>query len=522
MELKLRDYQKEALEKINKQESGSYLIVMATGLGKTVVFSQIKRKGRVLLLSHREELVYQPQKYYDCSFGVEKAEVHSNGEEVVSASVQSLVRRLEDFQPDDFDMIITDEAHHAVAPSYRQIYDYFRPRLHIGFTATPNRADNVKLGEIYSKVLFERNLKWGIQNHYLSDIRCFQVDIGYDISKVKKQADDLNLQDLEKAMNIENQNKAIAEAYAKYAVGQTLIFATSVRHAENIAAEIPGAVVVTAKTENRDAIIKDFTERKIPCLVNCMVFTEGTDMPLIETIIIARPTRNASLYTQMVGRGLRMYEGKKELVLLDCVGVTGKLNICAATSLFGLEGEIVDKVMSEANSEEGILLTEVENQVQEIEEEIRTDWKLNLHRVELFQENYDTYHVNYVIHADGHLSCNYQFGKSAQIIVTAPDLAGNSDILLLENHKPIRKYASVPTQTALHSVYSFLQKNFRDSQNLWDYNRVMRWGAEAATEKQKAALQKILPKEKQKDIAWDKLTKYDANVLFSTLQDGKK
>lgn len=519
MELKLRDYQKEALEKINAQESGSYLVVMATGLGKTVVFSQIARKGRVLLLSYREELVYQPQKYYDCSFGVEKAEVHSNGEEVVSASVQSLVRRLEDFQPDDFDMIITDEAHHAVVPSYRQIYDYFQPRLHIGFTATPNRSDNVKLGEIYSKVLFERNLKWGIQNHYLSDIRCFQVDIGYDISKVKKQADDLNMQDLEKAMNIENQNKAIAEAYEKYAVGQTLIFATSVKHAENIAAEIPSAVVVTAKTENRDSIIRDFTERKIPCLMNCMVFTEGTDMSLIETIIIARPTRNASLYTQMVGKGLQMHEGKKELVLLDCVGVTRKLDICTPTDLFGLQGEIVDKVMEEADSEEGILLTEVESRVQEIEEEIRTGWKLNLHRVELFQENYDTHSINYVIHADGHLSCNYQFGKNAQVVVTAPDLAGNSDVIFFENRKSVRKFTSIPTQTALNSVYRFLKKDFSDSQNLWDYNRVMNWGTKPATEKQKSALRRKLPSKKQEDIVWDELTKYDASVLFATMID---
>ena len=89
--------------------------------------------------------------------------------------------------------------------------------------------------------------------------------------------------------------------------------------------EIPGARVVTGETENRDEIIADFTARKIPCIVNCMVFTEGTDMPLIETVIIARPRRNASLYAQRGGRGLRLQEGKKELLLMDCVGVTGKI-----------------------------------------------------------------------------------------------------------------------------------------------------------------------------------------------------
>ena len=170
MDIELSDYQLECLEIINSLDSGSYLVAVATGLGKTVIFSHIKRRGRMLILSHREELVWQPRKYFDCSYGVEQAEHHSNGEEVVSASVQSLVRRLDSFAPDEFDIIITDEAHHAVADTYRQIYEHFKPRLHIGFTATPNRADNVKLGEVFSKIIYERNLKWGIKHGYLSYI----------------------------------------------------------------------------------------------------------------------------------------------------------------------------------------------------------------------------------------------------------------------------------------------------------------------------------------------------------------
>lgn len=119
-EIQLRDYQQECVDIINNTESGSYLVAVATGLGKTVIFSHIARRGRMLILSHREELVWQPKKYFDCSYGVEKADIHSNGEEVVSASVQSLVRRLDSFSPDDFDIIITDEAHHAVAPTYKK------------------------------------------------------------------------------------------------------------------------------------------------------------------------------------------------------------------------------------------------------------------------------------------------------------------------------------------------------------------------------------------------------------------
>lgn len=141
--MELRPYQAECISTIEAQPPGAYLAQMATGLGKTVTFANIPRHGgRMLILSHREELVEQPRKYFDCSYGVERAQKRSSGEEVVSASVQSLVRRLDRFDPEDFQFIICDEAHHAAAGTYRQIFDYFRPEKLIGFTATPNRGDN--------------------------------------------------------------------------------------------------------------------------------------------------------------------------------------------------------------------------------------------------------------------------------------------------------------------------------------------------------------------------------------------
>lgn len=249
MNLVLRDYQEECNRLIDNLDPGAYLIQMATGLGKTATFTSIKRKGRVLVLAHREELVTQPIKYYDCPVGIEMANHKSKEEPVVIASVQSIIHRLEKFKPNDFDLIITDEAHHAAATSYRKIYDYFKPRLHLGFTATPNRGDNVRLDDIYQDIIFERDIKWAIQNKYLTDIYCLRVNIGYDISKVARRMGDFAPGELEEVMNQEVLNNAIAEAYKKYAKGQTLIFACSVEHAEAIAEKIPGAVAVTAKTK---------------------------------------------------------------------------------------------------------------------------------------------------------------------------------------------------------------------------------------------------------------------------------
>ena len=295
--MQLREYQAACKRTTDALEGGSHLVQMATGLGKTFTFASLDRRGeRVLLLSHRDELVHQPRKYYDCSFGVEQAGERSHGETVVSASVQSLVRRLDAFHPEDFGMIITDEAHHAAAKTYKQTYAYFKPRIHIGFTATPNRGDSVRLDDVFSDIVFRRDLRWGIQNGYLCDIHCLRAEIGYDISGVATRMGDYAPKQLAEAMDRASLNDAVAEAYRKYAKGATLIFASSVHCAEEIAKRIDGAVAVTAETKNRSEIIERFTRREIPCLVNCMLFTEGTDLPLVETIILARPTQNSSLY----------------------------------------------------------------------------------------------------------------------------------------------------------------------------------------------------------------------------------
>jgi len=168
----------------------------------------------MLILSHREELVEQPRKYFDCSYGIERAQQHSHGEEVVSASIQTLVRRLDQFDPEDFRLIICDEAHHAAASTYRKIFDHFRPEKLIGFTATPNRGDKVRLDTVFSKIIFQRDLRWGVQNGYLCNIHCRRVDIGFDLSAVHTRRGDYAPGELDEAMD--GTADAIAEAYYSY------------------------------------------------------------------------------------------------------------------------------------------------------------------------------------------------------------------------------------------------------------------------------------------------------------------
>lgn len=497
MNLVLRDYQKECNELIDNLEPGSYLIQMATGLGKTATFTSIKRKGRVLVLAHREELVTQPIKYYDCPVGIEMANRKSNGEPVVIASVQSIIHRLENFKTDDFDLIITDEAHHAAAKSYRKIYEYFKPRLHLGFTATPNRGDNVRLDDIYQDIIFERDIKWAIQNKYLTNIYCLRVNIGYDISKVARRMGDFAPGELEEVMNQEVLNNAIAEAYKKYAKGQTLIFACSVDHAEAIAEKIPGAVAVTAKTKNRDELIKKFTNREIPVLVNCMIFTEGTDMPLVETVMIARPTSNSSLYTQMVGRGLRLYPGKEKLTLIDLVGTTGRANLCTAPTLLGIDLNTVPA--SKQDEIQGDLFELPDLIVKK--SDCPASWIRNIEIVNLWakEQEYNTHGVNYFKMPNGDMVVSI---PKKRIRIPAQDELGKTTI----------GGQKVNMQRALDKVFKYLQDEYPQYEYIWNVDQMRKWGKVPASEKQVSMIKRFM-----KDFDTENLNKMQATQILNRL-----
>lgn len=517
--MELRPYQKECIEKIKLQSGGSYLIQMATGLGKTVTFANIPRKGRVLILSHREELVNQPRKYYDCSFGVEQGGHRSNGEEVVSACVPSLVKRLDCFSPDAFDMIITDEAHHAVAASYRKIYDYFKPRIHLGFTATPNRGDKLRLDTVYDDILFARDLQWGIRKGYLSDVECLRVDVGYDLANVGTHMGDFKIGELGDAVNIVQANEAVAKAYRDYAKGQTLIFATSVDHAQKLAEKISGSVVVHAGTKNREEIIRRFTNREFPCLINCMVFTEGTDIPLIETIMIVRPTQNASLYTQMVGRGLRLYPGKRSLTLIDCVEVSRVHDVCTAPMLLGLD---IDAVPDDRLPNIRGKLTCMKKTIQEQVDNPEV-WKLSTARVNLFakRNGYDLHGVNWHLCINGDLLLML---PQTQMRIRAIDELGKTRLEYTswfpgQMFPDTEKSPSMTMEEALGAAKGFLEAHYADKKMLWDVSAGRSWENKPASDKQIEILKKKLPAEEQKRIDIEHLTKREAsNILTFLLQ----
>lgn len=498
--MQLRPYQQECIDAI--PDHGKYLIQMATGLGKTVTFANIPLRGRMLILSHREELVRQPLKYFTCKTGVEMAgESSSPMDEVVSASVQSLSRRLERFDPDAFDIVVCDEAHHAAANTYRRIFDHFSPRLLLGFTATPGRGDKVRLDDIFDDIIFQRDLRWGIQNHYLSDIYCRRVNIGFDLRNVHTRLGDYAPGELEEAMD--GTADAIAEAYKEMAVGATLIFAVSVKQAGEIADRIPGAVVVTGETKNRAAIIEAFTRREIPCIVNCMVFTEGTDIPLVETVIIARPTQSDSLYTQMVGRGLRLHPGKERLNLIDCVGVSGKASLCTAPTLLGID--LANVPAQRTDELEGLLFELPDKALRAAD--CPESWIRNIQLVDLWaqEQKYQTHNVNYFKMPDGSMVCSLPERK--KLVIPCADELGRVPL----------GGQLVPMQAALDRAYRKLCAEHEESRYIWDLEQAKRWGRKPATERQLTLIRR-----RCKGFETESLSKLEASQILNRLMTGGK
>lgn len=510
----LRPYQKECIDIINKLSPGSYLVRMATGLGKTIVFTNMKRKGKVLVIAHREELIYQPVKYFNCPVGIEMADKTSNGESVIIASVLSLVRRYKKFSPDEFDTIIIDEAHHAAAPSYKKIIDYFTPRLLLGFTATPKRGDNIGLDSIFSDIIYDKDIEWGIKNNYLSDIKCLRVDIGYSLSGVRTRMGDFNSTDLEKAVDIEMANKAIGDIYKKYAVGQTLVFASSVKHAFNIQKYIKGSYVVTAKTENRAAIFDAFRKNKIKCIINVDVCTEGTDLPNIQTLIMAKPTQSTSAYIQRVGRGLRIHPDKRELLLVDCVGDSGKHNLCTAPSLLGLSTNLVPK--DKLKYIQGDLFG-LEEKIA-YESDVPESWVKNAEYVDLWAQkfNYEMHNINFYQMPDGSLNCRIPLPKDKQ---TKGEMLKNQEVITIpfpdELGHTYYHGKKLSMQAAIDNVYNYLKKYKQYCEPIWNLNLVRVWGKDRATPKQMKMIKRLMP-----DFNLKNINKMQASEILNRLSGG--
>lgn len=355
--LKLRDYQQDAITAVtaawyNQQRPS---VLLPTGSGKTVIFSHMishylwlwgaraehdqPPSRRAIILVHRDELADQAieklrQIAPTLSVGKVKAKDNEVGAQVIVASVQTLGRansdRLMQLRATEafagrIGLVIVDECHHAVAESYKRImgelgcfddhYDHEESTLAVGFTATMARGDEVGLGKIWQSIAFSRSAAWMISRGYLVDVKGQNVDLdNLDLSRVKRSGGDYQATDLGRAIVEASGPQVISLALREYASDRkTMVFlpdvASAVATVHQLRKDGWSADLITGETprEERRLIFKRTMTGDTQVLVNCMVLTEGTDLPWMDCAMIARPTRSAPLFIQMVGRVMRTW-----------------------------------------------------------------------------------------------------------------------------------------------------------------------------------------------------------------------
>lgn len=355
--MKLRPYQQRVVDSViaELENSKSTLVVLPTGGGKTVCFAHLvghyMKQGRVMVIAHREELIRQAASKIEQIVGYRPAiemadewadEEGFNRPQVVVASVQTLVTgRVNRFNPEDFALVITDEAHHCIAQSYRKVYDHILrgKTKHLGVTATPDRSDEQALGQVFQTVAFDYELPQIIDDGWLVPIRQKLVMVeGLDYSKVKTTAGDLNQADVAKAQaNEQILHEMIAPIIDIAGTKKTIVFATPGskktedgdddfhiaqrmteilnRHRPNAARRVSQD---TPKVERRQ-MLQDFAAGRFQFLVNVGVLTEGFDDPTIEVVAITRPTKSRSLYCLdanteiLTNRGWRKIDDEMEV-----------------------------------------------------------------------------------------------------------------------------------------------------------------------------------------------------------------
>lgn len=373
----LREYQKECLNSVStdfQNGTNRQLIILPTGSGKTIVMAAIARhfNKRTLLLAHREELIIQTVEKFklfwpDVDIGICMADQDDLNCQIVIGSIQSCSRpkRLERLKEQGFELLMIDEAHHCPSDSYQTVIKAlgFKDdpnKLLIGVTATPQRSDKLGLGDTFTQVTFSRSISTMIKAGYLSPIVGRKILTNFSLGKLSSSNGDFSPTDLSEAINTPERNGFIASKYIEYAsTRKGIAFCCDVQHCQDLASAFKASGIESAPVWGdmcgleRKVQLEAFKQGKVQVLTSCGILTEGYDEPSVDAIIMARPTKSSGLFTQCIGRGLRLYPGKADCLVLD---FTDKHNT-------------LDGLMSLSNAIPYAALVEDKEEVEEVESE---------------------------------------------------------------------------------------------------------------------------------------------------------
>ncbi|NTY08279.1 restriction endonuclease subunit R [Exiguobacterium sp. JMULE1] len=311
------------------------LAVLATGLGKTYLSAFFAGDfTRVLFLAHQKELLLQAERSFQkvnpawqTGFYIGSDRTVTETTEIVFASVQTLAqkRHLDRFATDQFDLIIVDEFHHAAATSYRKIIDHFTPRFLLGLTATPDRMDGADVYAIcHHNVAFQMHFTAAIAEGFLTPFHYYGIHDTIDYSQIRRIGRTYDATQLEHKQLDREVADNIYHSWEKHRQTKTIGFCSSIKQAEYLAQVFrekgTTAFALTGQTTNRAKYMQAFEQGKIDVLFTVDLFNEGVDIPKVDTLLFCRPTESVAIYTQQIGRGLRLAQDKSHCVIIDLIG----------------------------------------------------------------------------------------------------------------------------------------------------------------------------------------------------------
>lgn len=281
---------------------------------------------------------------------IEKAEQSCIGkwDRIIVGSVQTLCRdsRLALFNKSYFDTIIIDEAHHALSSSYQAILNYFDTADILGVTATPDRSDMQNLGKVFDSLAYEYTLRDAISSGYLVKIQVQTLPLHIDFTNVKITAGDFQAGDIGRVLD--PYLEQIADTLLDYKDRKIVVFLplieTSQKFCKMLIERGFNAAEVNGNSKDRNEITEDFANGKYNVLCNSMLLTEGWDCPSVDCVIVLRPTKSRALYTQMIGRGTRLCEGKDHLLVLDFLWHYEKHSLCRPAHLIAKSDDVAIKM----------------------------------------------------------------------------------------------------------------------------------------------------------------------------------
>jgi ATP-dependent helicase IRC3 len=511
------------------------------------VFPPTHRK--TLVIAHREELLDQAKEKFETYCPGLRVEIEqadrwaSPQSDVIIASIQTLAgrsgNRLKRIDPATIRLIIIDECHHATACSYVSVLQYFQllppdafmpktekmdaetalefqrerlaawdnrgkpPCLLLGVTATPRRSDRVGLEAVFQKIAFEETILNMIRRGYLSRPRALRIVTNVNLDPVHTSEGDFDQQELAEAVRNVERNRCIVKGWLAHASDRraTIVFCVNVQHAIDLAEEFNAqgisAAAIHANSKDRKELLGRFRAGELKVMTNVGVLSEGTDIPEVDCIIPARPTKSALVYTQWVGRGMRLCPetGKIDCLILDVVDVTTRHSLVTAPTLIGLPAEYDAK---------GFDLVEQLDKVEELKKanplldtskaKSLDDLEVQAHEVDLFGAFNDPEMVENSRFAwmkvDDHYQIRYPGKVSTETLMVSPNQFGGWNIEAKEFGKP---YQVAPATDSLDMAFKRAEKFLGDNYpgQVRNVERNQPWRKSGASPGQKAQVERL-------------------------------